>query len=119
VFDIVTIDKTKELDFISYTTDFENALWESLRELFPNKRGVGCYFHYTNNLLKKSKSLSLYSKDLKLTTKECLKELYKLPFIINEKNNKYIDKLFSVYITKNKKMKNLKIILFFKYYISD
>ena len=85
VIDIVTIDKTKELEFISYSTDFENALSESLKELFQNKRGVGCYFHYTKNLLKKSKSLSLYSKELKTTTKDCLKKLYKITFIINEK----------------------------------
>ena len=34
------------------TSDFETAVWQSIRGLLPNVRLVGCLFHYTQALLR-------------------------------------------------------------------
>jgi transposase-like protein len=50
---IITLENEKNLDLISYSTDFKEGLLQALKEIFPNKRGVGCYFHYCKNLKQK------------------------------------------------------------------
>ena len=56
---IVTLDDTHELSLISYSTDFEKALYNALEDIFPNIRRLGCYFHYSYNLRKKLKEFNI------------------------------------------------------------
>ena len=46
IYNIITIEKTKNLKLESYTTDFEIGLMDALDKIFPNVRKVGCFFHY-------------------------------------------------------------------------
>ena len=55
--DILTIEKTTDLKINSYTVDFEKGLINALNIIFPEIKCIGCYFHYTRALRKKSKEL--------------------------------------------------------------
>ena len=44
--EIIKLQNEKKIELISYSTDFEESLIQALKEVFPDKRGVGCYFHY-------------------------------------------------------------------------
>ena len=43
---IITIEKTKDLNLKSKTTDFELGLINALEEVFPGIRNVGCFYHF-------------------------------------------------------------------------
>ena len=44
---IITLEEEKELEMISYSSDFELALSNALETVYPNIRYLGCYFHYS------------------------------------------------------------------------
>ena len=126
----------KKLELISYSTDFEAALLDALKTIFPLKRSVGCYFHYCKNVYVKAKNLSLLNlednlytnktKNISLLNKEeenctdiVLKEFYKIPFIINNLEieiNDHIDNIFDK--AKIKDDHKDKFIEFKNYYIT-
>ena len=58
---------------ISYSTDFEKALYIALEEIFPKIRRIGCYFHFSYNLGKKLKNIIYLKKN---TVKKFLKIYY-------------------------------------------
>ena len=87
IYNILTIEETKDLKLISCTTDFDKGLINSLSNTFKNARLVGCYYHYTRSIREKVKEYKLFNKTNEKTTKELLTILYKAPFsIINDKN---------------------------------
>ena len=50
IYNIITLEKTKDLHLKSYTTDFEIGLINALKIIFPNVTSVGCFYHYTRAL---------------------------------------------------------------------
>ena len=61
---IITLEGEKELEMISYSSDYELALSNALETVFPNKRHLDCYSHYSYNLDKNLKNL-VFSKIFK------------------------------------------------------
>ena len=45
--EIITLGNTIELSLVSYSTDFEKALYNSLEDTFLNIRRLGCFFHFS------------------------------------------------------------------------
>ena len=52
---IITLENTKKIIVKSFSTDFEEGLLNAISEVFPEMRGVECFFHYCKNIYKKSK----------------------------------------------------------------
>ena len=53
IYDILTLEGTKELRLRTYTTDFELGLINALEKVFVKKRRIGCFFNYTRALREK------------------------------------------------------------------
>ena len=47
---IISVEKSRTLNLMSYTVDYENALINALKKVFPESRTIGCYFHYCRDL---------------------------------------------------------------------
>ena len=105
IFYILTIEETVQLSLESYTLDFETALQNAFSQLMANKRCMGCYIHYCRNLREKAREYKLLYKEKKEYTKLMLKELYMLPFIYNDNNNK-IQEIKNKYYSKDENYKN-------------
>ena len=64
-----TIIKAKKIKFNfekkHIMTDFEHALRNILKELYPNCYLEGCFFHYSKALWKKAKKIGLINKNSK------------------------------------------------------
>ena len=84
IFEIITIENSKDLKLESYSTDFEVGLMNALEEVFPNKRKIGCFFHYTRALREKMKKLGLLTKEKLEKSKEILNEFFLLPYTIDD-----------------------------------
>ena len=84
IYNIITVEKTVNLKLESYTTDFEDALMNAIELIFPDKRKVGCYFHYTRALRSKMKKLGMLKKENEVETNNILKKFFFLPFTIDE-----------------------------------
>ena len=57
---IITIEKTKDLNFKSITkdfADFELSLINVLEKVFPSVRKVGCFYHFARAINDKFKKL--------------------------------------------------------------
>ena len=59
---IITFEGSTELSFISYTTDYEIALYKALENIFPERRRIWCFFHYSLNIRKFSKDYGLLNE---------------------------------------------------------
>ena len=67
------------------TSDFEAAVWQSIRGLLPNVRIVGCLFHYTQALLQFIHGMGLqqaYQTDI--GTKSLVRTIMALPVLPHE-----------------------------------
>lgn len=82
-----TIEKTWSLKPTSIATDFEKGLRNALKQQYPGVQLIGCWFHYTQALLRKAKKISGFLQFLK--TNENAKKLYRkfknLPLIREDK----------------------------------
>ena len=56
---ILTVEKTKNLNLKTITTDFELGLINALEIVFPGVRKVGCFYHFVRAIKEKFKSLGL------------------------------------------------------------
>ena len=83
IYNIITVEKTVNLKLESYSTDFEDALMNALELIFPDKRKIGCYFHYTRALRSKMKKLGMLKKESGVETNNILKNCFILPFTID------------------------------------
>ena len=104
IYEIITLEGTRELKLQTYTTDFETGLINALERVFINKRKIGCFFHYTRALKSKALEMKLFSTGLKELTKEFLHELYKAPFLIIKDKN-FINSICEKYMEKEGRFK--------------
>jgi len=103
---IVTLDNTRDLALISYSTDYEKALYNALEDIFPNIRRLGCYFHYSYNLRKKLKEYNIIKMENNEIGEGFLNDLLSIPFRI-QSNENIIDEIFLKY-EKNTNIENFK-----------
>lgn len=82
-----TIDKTWKFNPVSVTTDFEKALRNALRSVYPNTQLIGCWFHYAQALRRKVKKIAGFAKFLKETpgAKKLYQKFVNLPLIRSDK----------------------------------
>ena len=50
IYNIITIENTKNINLKSFTVDFESGLINAAKKLFKNTRCIGCFYHYTRAL---------------------------------------------------------------------
>ena len=74
IINILTIEETTELSLESYTLDFEIALQNAFSTLLPNRRCVGCYYHYCRNVRAKAVEYKLFKSFIKVRSNEFLNE---------------------------------------------
>ena len=110
---IITIENTKNLKLISYTTDFEQSLLNALKIVFPKIKAIGCFYHYTRNIKEKLKIMNLNKEEFKKENEDLLNVLFRLPFIYY-KNKNIIDNIFD---NTNIKYESFKIILPMNFFI--
>ena len=91
----MTLENTKELNLISYSIDFEQALIDTLKCILPDKRTVGCYYHYCRNIYKKAKNFGMLNNNENIDVGNILNFLYQLPFKYNDIEKIEIDKELS------------------------
>ena len=91
---IITLEGSTELSFISYTTDYEMALYKALENIFPGRRRIGCFFHYSLNKRKNAKDYGLLNEINKKAAENFINDLLLIPFKIQE-DEQIIDKIFS------------------------
>ena len=102
---IITLEGSKELELISYSTDYEIALSNALERLFPKINHYGCYFHYSFNIGKnikskiiskiKKKKFNEYINELD-NIKNLKRDLLAIPFII-ENNKNIVEEILKKY----------------------
>ena len=69
-------------DILTVTVDFEEALINSVEQYFPNKRILGCYYHYKQSLYRQAQKYNLTNKNNKEDTYDLINnKLGKLPFL--------------------------------------
>ena len=95
--EIITIEETKDLSIYSYSIDFEEALLETCKIIFPKARGVGCYYHYCKNLYKYARQLNLFQKDFEKESNIMLSDFYKIPYRIEDNGDEYLNSLYKKY----------------------
>ena len=84
------------LNFDSYTSDFENALYSAFYDVFksirPNLKHIGCFYHYMNNIEKKLRAIGYGEKKNKILHDEIIKFFGSLPFKkdVNKKIKDYV-----------------------------
>ena len=65
--------------------DFEAAVWQSMKEIFPNVKLRGCHFHFTKAVFEKVKFFGLQSdyndKDNHANVTSTVRRLFSLPFL--------------------------------------
>ena len=104
--EIITIEKSKELSLYSYSVDYEQGLIDTCKNIFPNVRGVGCYYHYCKNLYKQAKKLNLFKEDILDEANKMLEEFYKIPFYIQNEPENYINRIYTKYSDKKFELLN-------------
>lgn len=73
-----------------FTLDFNKALTNALKQIYPNIYIIKCYYHYVNSIWKNLRKLRVYQEENKKEVFELALNLKKLPFI----NPKNIPKLY-------------------------
>ena len=93
---------------ISYTSDFEQGLANSLEAIFPNVRRLGCFYHYSRNIRKNikervnieeyidDKDINLTEKKIKENIENFINDILMIPFEI-QKNENIIENIYNKY----------------------
>ena len=87
IYDIITLNKTKNLSLQSFTVDFESDLINETNKVFNKCKCAGCYYHYTRAVKENARAMKILSSDRKNITEKLLKELYEAPFKYNSDKN--------------------------------
>ena len=66
---IITLENTINLNLISYSSDYEMALSNSLERIFPHIRHIGCYYHYCDNIVDNIKNKITSCNEVNIITK--------------------------------------------------
>ena len=94
--------KFKGVCLQTYTTDFETALVNSLKKIFPNAKRVGCYYHDVKNIRQYAKKHYLIKyRENKNEISSCkistfIRELCLFPYKYH-KNPNIIEETFNTY----------------------
>ena len=112
---ILTIENSKKLNLKTYCTDYEKSLIKACSLNFKEARGVGCYYHFCENIYNNAKKFGIVAKNNGLDY-EFLNLYYKLPFnISNDKNIlDYIKNKYTNIKPKNISEKYLTFINYFE-----
>ncbi len=89
---LITLEGTLKLNIKTICTDFEPAIINIIKELFPQVRHVGCFFHYVQGLRREMGKLGLINECFEY--EKLLKELSSIPFTYN-KNKNIVNDLFA------------------------
>ena len=109
IYNIITLENTRKIKIKSFSTDFESALLNAVKNNLRNIRGVGCYFHYCKLIVSHIKKYKLKKiKDFNYNI--FLYEITNIPFIKDNQFN-YLESVSKKYITINKNYTS-----FFDYY---
>ena len=49
---IIEVNGTSKIVLTTYTTEYEKALENALAKVFPSQKRIGCFFHYTQSLVR-------------------------------------------------------------------
>ena len=96
---ILTIENSVKLNWLSITIDFESALLESVKKVFKNIHIIGCMFHYIKNLRLNGLKLGLFSKNYQNITDQLIKDLSIISYKFFSNNN-IINDIFDIYDCK-------------------
>ena len=96
IYDIITLNKTKNLSLQSFTVDFESGLINATNKVFNKCKCAGCYYHYTRAVKENARAMKILSSDRKNITEKLLKELYEASFKYNSDKN-YLSGLLYTY----------------------
>ena len=61
IYDIITLNKTKNLALQSFTVDFESGLINAVKRVFNNCKSVGCYYHYWRAVKENAREMNILS----------------------------------------------------------
>ena len=61
--------------------DFEAAVWQSVKEIFPSVELHGCHFHFAQAVYKNVQSFGLVSEYKKGSVYSLIRKLFALPFL--------------------------------------
>lgn len=78
-----------EFNAISFKTDFEKAMRNSLRRNFPSAKVSGCWFHYCHALKRNAAKINMFTKKLKnnINARRLYKKFMILPLLPSESIN--------------------------------
>ena len=111
---ILTIENSKKLNLKTYCTDYKKSLIKAFSLNFKEARGVGCYYHFCENIYKNAKKFGIVAKNNCLDY-EFLNLYYKLPFkISNDKN--ILDDIKNKYTNIKPKNISEKYLTFINYF---
>ncbi len=99
--DIITIEESKELSIYSHFADYEEALLDTCKLIFPDERGVGCYYHYCKNLYKYVRQINLFQNELENKSNKILSDFYKIPFYIEDNEDEYLNSIYDKFTGKD------------------
>ena len=102
---IISLENTINLKLISYTSDYEISLCNSLERIFSNIRYVGCYYHYCDNIVDNIKNKIISCNEVNVITKykdeinSFKSEILTIPFKF-QNNNNILDIIFNTYMSE-------------------
>jgi len=105
---IIKIENTEDIEWISICVDFEIALSNEINKIFKEVRIVGCLFHYIKDIRLNALKMGLFNKTINSTTENFIRELSAAPF--NYENNfNILTDIFRKYenIYENKEYTNI------------
>ena len=63
---IIAVNGTMPILMQTYTIDYEKALENALKKIFPSQRRIGCFFHYTQCMIRRLKTNGFGKKNLSM-----------------------------------------------------
>lgn len=107
--ELITCKNKFPLKVNTITIDFEPAIINSAKNVFPNIHLIGCLFHYKQAIRRQLLSLGLYKREYINESNGILKICGKLPFLKN--NIKVFHNMFNE-IEQDENYKNF--VIYFK-----
>ena len=80
----ITSNNIKALNIKTIALDYEIAMQNEIRNIFPEIKIVGCLFLFKQSLLRHLRNLGLYNKEYKIKSNEVIKSCGSLPFTIHK-----------------------------------
>lgn len=103
---IITVNGTMPMLMQTYTIEYEKAHENALKLIFPSQRRIGCFFHYTQYMVRLIKTNGFGKKEYKIEAQEIVYLLATILF-------KYKSNMEYVYSKHYRKLKK-KISWYFK-----